>query len=308
MVDYESFDLDRSTAQAWADFEQRLAGVISVVDETADFTVGCVTVNADQVPYVRFHSLDRDTLVATAASNAVLGEEYQLRVAQLQQMEDLGWNSPASDGRFPSADFWVIENQENDARLASIAVQTLRDVYGVQHPVFLAPDQLAEILQPRPEPLAGVSEFDAEDVVATIPVSREHLQDMVEAELAEMFGHSPIHDDEGDITIRVGSTMLFLKLSGDGREVVLFAAVVHDVEGRSRATEVLNDLNSETRTVKFQLVRDRVFVTMSVLAHPFVPAHLHQAVSMMSEVADGIDDDLAVKLRGRTTFGDSPEG
>jgi hypothetical protein len=79
---------------------------------------------------------------------------------------------------------------------------------------------------------------------------------------------------------------------------------VHDVAGgRSRATEVLNDLNVESRWVKFQLVRDRVFVITSVPARPFVPAHLHQAVQVMSDVADGVDDELAAKLGGRTTFG-----
>jgi hypothetical protein len=96
--------------------------------------------------------------------------------------------------------------------------------------------------------------------------------------------------------------MLFLRTPSDGKEVVVFAAVVHDVSGRSRATEVLNDLNVEARWVKFQLIRDRVFVTLSVPARPFVPAHLHQAVRILSDVADGIDDALATKLHGRTTF------
>ena len=119
-----------------------------------------------------------------------------------------------------------------------------------------------------------------------------------------MFGHRPIRDAEGDIAIRVGSTMLFLRVSADGWEIVVFATVVHDVSGRSRATEVLNDLNVDARWVKFQLIRDRVFVTLSVPARPFVPAHLHQAVRIMSQVADGIDEELATKLNGRTTFGD----
>jgi hypothetical protein len=67
---------------------------------------------------------------------------------------------------------------------------------------------------------------------------------------------------------------------------------------------VLNDLNVEARWVKFQLIRDRVFAALSVMAQPFVPAHLTQALQIMSDTADGIDDELAEKLRGRTTFGD----
>ncbi len=69
----------------------------------------------------------------------------------------------------------------------------------------------------------------------------------------------------------------------------------------------MNDLNVEARWVKFQLIRDRVFVTTSIPARPFVPAHLQQAVRIMAETADSVDDELAVKLHGRTTFdGSSP--
>jgi hypothetical protein len=35
-----------------------------------------------------------------------------------------------------------------------------------------------------------------------------------------------------------------------------------------------------------------------------VPAHLRQAVRILSDVADGIDNELAAKLNGRTTFSD----
>jgi len=145
------------------------------------------------------------------------------------------------------------------------------------------------------------------DLGATMPRDQEHLNDLVDAELAEIYGYPPIRDADGDVAIRVGSTMLFLRTSADGQEVVLFAPVVHDIAGRSRATEVLNDLNVEARWVKFQLIKDRVFVTISVLAQPFAPAHLRQAVRILSDVADGIDNDLAAKLNGRTTFSDRDE-
>ncbi|WP_232821952.1 T3SS (YopN, CesT) and YbjN peptide-binding chaperone 1 [Desertihabitans aurantiacus] len=309
MSEYADFDLDRSTDESWVEFEARLAEVVSMIDDTADFTLGCVAVDDEAVPFVRFHSLDRDTLLAEAASNAGVGEKYQLGPGELQRMAALGWQDPVTEPEHPgqpvTGNFWTIGEQERSAELAALAVRTLREVYGVQHPVFLAPDQLAEILTPQAQQEA-VSEFDAEDVIAVIPAGADHLKAMVEAELTEMFGHTPLHDAEGDIAIRVGSTMLFLRLVNEAREVLVFASLVHEVEGRSRAVEVLNDLNSDARMVKFQLVRDRVFVTCTVPAHPFVPAHLHQAVTLMADVADGIDDELANKLRGRTTFG--PDG
>ncbi len=305
MPEYEDFDLDRSTRQAWAGFQIRLAEVISMMDDSADLTIGTATVNDHVGPFVTFSAISHDTIRSEAASNAVLDEDFQLTASQLDQMEQLGWQPPTAEGDRATANFWVEEPQENFDRLSELAVAALRDVYGVQHPVFLAPDQLAEILQPKPEPLVGESEFDAEDVVATIPVSPEHLDEMMDRELTEMFGHRPLRDTEGDIAVRVGSTMVFLRTSADGREIIVFSTVVHEVEGRSRATEVLNDLNVDARWVKFELIRDRVFVTMSVQAHPFVPAHLHQAVRTLTKVADGIDNELASKLRGRTTFNDA---
>lgn len=302
MPDYADFDLDRSIAQAWDGFELRLAEVISVIDDSADFTIGCAVVDDRNVPYVTFTAVDRTTIRALASGNANLGESYQLGPAQLAQLQRLGWHPPTESGPRPTADFWMEMDQEASDRLAAATVGALRDVFGVQHPVFLDPGDLAEVLTPRPDPIAAPSEFDAEDVVATMPTGRDHLDGMVAAELTQMFGHAPLRDQEGDIGLRVGSAMLFLRVSADGRELILFSVLVHDVAGRSRAAEVLNDLNAEARMVKFHLVRDRVFASLSVLTRPFVPAHLHQAVRMMSDMADAIDDDLARKLGGLTAF------
>ena len=309
MADYSDFDIDRSTAQAWAEFQSRLSEIISMIDDSGDLTIGTESVTDAAAPYVTFSSPERDLLRTEAASNAVLGADFQLSPRALGDMEGLGWQPPTVEPPRPTANFWAEAPQEKSERLSELAVAALRDVYGVQHPVFLAPDQLAEVLQPAPPPIEGGSraEYEVEDAVATVPGSQEHLNDLVDEELSEMFGHRPIRDSEGDIAIRVGSTMLFLRTAPDGREIIVFAAVVHDVEGRSRATEVLNDLNVDARWVKFQLIRDRVFVTLSVPARPFVPAHLRQAVRIMSDVADGIDNDLATKLNGRTTFNDSGE-
>jgi hypothetical protein len=317
MSDIDDFDLDRSTAQAWAEFQNRLSDVISMIDDSADLTIGTESEGDGPPPFVRLSSPRRDVVRCEAASNAALGEDFQLSPELLVRMEELGWEPPTVGGEHSSAadvsqqeaNFWVELPQVESDRISELAVSALRDVYGVQHPIFLAPDQLAEVLQPAPPPIEAdaavkVLELERADLTPTMPRDQQHLNDLVDAELAEMYGHRPIRDAEGDVAIRVGSTMLFLRTSRDGQEVVIFAAVVHDVAGRSRAAEVLNDLNVEARWVKFQLIRDRVFVTISVLSRPFVPAHLHQAVRILSDVADGIDDELAAKLNGRTTFSD----
>ncbi len=316
MAYIDDFDIDRSIEQAWSEFQSRLSEIISMIDDSADLTIGTQSESHDTVPYVKLSSPRRDLIRGEAASNAVLGEIFRLTPERLAAMEACGWQPPTSDGDTPTANFWVELAQEDSDRLSELTVSALRDVYGVQHPIFLAPDQLAEVLQPHPTPIEAPGppaeepaaraevEVDRNDLEPTMPRNQAHLDQLVSDELTELYGHPPIRDAEGDVAIRVGSTMLFLRTTGDGQEVVIFAAVVHDVSGRSRAAEVLNDLNVEARWVKFQLIRDRVFVTISVLARPFVPAHLHQAVRILSDVADGIDDELATKLHGRTTFSD----
>ena len=331
----DDFDIDRAIAQAWVEFGVRLAEVLSMVDESGDLTIGTPKGDASPDSYLRFSSPTRDRVRCEAGVAATRGRDDQ--VAALVAG---GWErcltpsatpSPqASSGTeqagTPSATVVAVECPQDDCEtMAELAVRALRDVFGVQHPVFLAPDQLAEVLQPDAVDLASASksedsfvgrvleptrpprhgtsvEIDPEDLTSTLPDGPGHLDRMVDEELTSMYGHPPIRDNEGDVAIRVGSTMIFLRTSRDGKEVTVFAAVVHDVSGRSRATEVINDLNVESRWVKFQLVRDRVFASMSVLAQPFVPAHLHQAVRVVSDVADGIDEDLAAKLDGRTTF------
>jgi hypothetical protein len=288
-----------------------------LIDDTADLTIRTTSGGNGPPPFVTLSSPRQGVVRCEAASNAVLGPDFQLSAGQLTAMEQVGWHLPAvgdeaistAPSLQPTANLWIELPQVASDRMSELAVSVLRDIYGVQHPVFLAPDQLAEALQPAQAPIEAESSIQVEklewpDLEPTIPGNQQHLNDLVDAELAEIYGHPPIRDADGDVAIRVGSTMLFLRTSRDGQEVVLFAPVVHDVAGRSRATEVLNDLNVEARWVKFQLIKDRVFVTISVLSRPFVPAHLRQAVRILSDVADGIDNELAAKLHGRTTFSD----
>jgi hypothetical protein len=294
----DDFDLDRSTAQAWTAFQARLSEVISMIDDSADLTISAEAGSQGPAPFVRFSSPALNVLRGEAAGNACLPAAFQLGEEQLAAMMALGWSAPDAEGASPTPNFWIEDGQDESDRVSALAVATLRDVYGVKHPVFLAPDQLTEVLT------GSVSAEPGLDLTAYRARDQRQLDELVDRALTRMYGHPPLRDAEGDVAIRVGSTMLFLRTSPDGHEVLVFAAVVHDVEGRSRATEVLNDLNVEARWVKFQLVRDRVFVTLSVLAMPFVPEHLQHAVRILSEVADGIDDELATKLHGRTTFSD----
>ena len=282
MADIEDFDLDRTTKQAWDDFTERLADVLSVMDASADLTISAVNGGEtdDSPPAVRFSAVEPGVIEAVLVG------------VDSPRLTELGWTSSPNG-------VTVRRDQEEAIELANLTTTTMTQVVGVLHPIFLEPDQLAELLTAREsnpaQPVPG-----AYGVV--LPNSQAQLDAIVDAELEKMFGHPALRNAAGEVAIRVGSTMVFCRSTPDFKELVLFAALVHDVSGRSRACEVLNDLNVESRYCRFALHRDRVFVQVSVPARPFVPQHLRQALESISQVADGIDDDLAHKLGGRTTF------
>jgi hypothetical protein len=95
MADIDDFDLDRSTAQAWAEFQGRLSEVISVIDDTADLTIRTTSGGNGPPPFVTLSSPRQGVVRCEAASNAVLGPDFQLSAGQLTAMEQLGWQTTA---------------------------------------------------------------------------------------------------------------------------------------------------------------------------------------------------------------------
>jgi hypothetical protein len=308
MSGYEGFDIDRSTEQAWVDFRARLAEVLSMMDSTEPLTLSSHDGQADLAGSVKFVAPSRDRLLALVPSHDRSPQNHQLSGDEIEDLLALGWRSPApTDDEETATHLWALGSQAESDRLAWLATTTLRNIFGVHHPVFLASDVLAEILHGAPVEgthgeLVAVPVVQASDITAIMPANAAHLAELVAAVLEAVPDITPIRDADGDLAIRVGSAMVFVRVPPDGREVLVFAPVVHDVDGRSRATEVLNDINAHARWVRFALLRDRVFVTMSILARPFVPAHLRQAIAEVCKVADGVDDLLAQSLHGRTTF------
>src|SRR4249920_3610023 len=185
MADIDDFDLDRSIAQAWVEFQSRLSEVTSMIDDTADLTIGTTSEGKGPAPYVRLSSPRPGVIRCEAASNFVLGEDFQLSAELLTAMERLGWQPPTVPDHeptiapiHPTANFWVELPQIESDRISELAVSALRDIYGVQHPVFLAPDKLAEALQPVQAPLENdaaikVAKTSQADLTATMPRNQQ---------------------------------------------------------------------------------------------------------------------------------------
>ncbi len=314
------FDLDKRLAIAWIQLGGRLTSALTglVRGETLIIELPSAF-DEDELsgatPYLQFASYGDDLVRGEVSSNHVLDERHQLSDAQSQALLELGWAAPPSDvgnlGDNESANFWIDAQASELAELAGTSVATIRDLFGIPHPSFLIASGpngelggAAESLGlPRPAPEAQETDDD-EEPIAIEPVDRNHLIQLVDAALVSVVGGVPAHDDDGDIPIRSGSAIVFVRVAEDGPYVELFSPVLVDVEGSPLALERISQLNRWVRFVSFGWDSGTVHASMHLYCHPFVPEHLRHAVGVLTSVADRLDDELRLGLGGRQFFGE----
>ncbi|MGZ5422796.1 MAG: T3SS (YopN, CesT) and YbjN peptide-binding chaperone 1 [Aeromicrobium sp.] len=306
MDNLDDFDLDRSVQRAWSDFRERLADHISrmVEDENLILSApeGDEEIDAG-VPYVQFCAFGEGAVRCEASSNEFLDVAFQLSADDEQALEDAGWNAPAPDDPHGSPNYFVDLDLEFADQAAAMAVVALRDVFGLAHPTFLDANAWNE-----EGPVVfdvGREVFDEPDdelPLAVMPADRDELCDLVDRTLAAGFGSPPIKDDDGDIPVRAGSALVFVRVEEAVPIIEIFTPLVRGVTNRTRAAEVLSDLNKDKSFVKFHLNDDYVIAKIQLPAMPFVPQHLSDMLALMSEIADDIDSKLAEELGGRLPF------
>jgi hypothetical protein len=155
-----------------------------------------------------------------------------------------------------------------------------------------------------PRPTAEEPQTDVNEPIAIEPRDRDHLIELVDTALVSVVGGVPAHDDDGDIPIRSGSAIVFVRVAEDGPYVELFSPVLVDVEGSPLALERISQLNRWVRFVSFGWDSGTVHASMHLYCHPFVPEHLRHAVGVLTSVADRLDDELRLGLGGRQFFGE----
>ncbi|MDR1790240.1 MAG: hypothetical protein LBR20_01000 [Propionibacteriaceae bacterium] len=296
------FDLDRSVSQAWTEFSDRLAEVVSVMEPGSTLTLYTRESELpNEEPYIRFSCDANYNLCLEVSGNAELSLDFLLTDAQERQLVELGWTPPNLKVEPQVKNWRRVIPQEHSGLAADAAVSVLEEVFGITHPIFLRPDHLSELLNPPQTAVTGEAGYSIGELTAVTPMAPDHLRQLVALELHRILGEMPM-EEAGELAVRKGSTMIFARIVPDTREVIIYSPVVHDIAGRTRAAELLSDLNTRGRMVKFMLLNDKVIISISVLTYPFVPAHINQAFTMVAEVADEMDEKLAKALDGKTFF------
>lgn len=118
-----------------------------------------------------------------------------------------------------------------------------------------------------------------------------------------MLGQRPCRDDDGDVPIRVGSAVVFVRNQWPMPSVQLFAEMVVEIDSPDAAVHELAALNHDIDGVKFALHGDRVIASVDLLAAPFAAEHLQMLVAHLCDVVSRHDAALARRVGGRTFLG-----
>ena len=293
-----SVDLDQVTAKAWRCFRRELADRIANIGPGEVLKVA-VEAAVDEpesgcAPYIQFCRGEGDGVLGEVSGNQYLHAAHRFNKEARRRLAEIGWSRPRpKHGLF---NFGAEVDQSRADQLAVMAVTALREVLGVTHPAFLAGDVVIgdDPSLPRANTLAL-----PEEPLATTPVGREHLDQLVDQALVSFLGQVPNRDEDGDIPVVSGTAVVFVRTLPHAPLIRIWAEVAVEVSAPDRAKFEVAILNRDRPFAKFVFVDDRIVAQVHLPASPFVPEHLRATLAMMCELVDEVDDDLAVRVRGR---------
>ncbi|MGW6694956.1 TY-Chap domain-containing protein [Rhodococcus sp. NPDC054953] len=312
MSEFEDFD--SGVDRAWSEHQQRLADVIAAMreDDLLALELGEESRVDGFVPCVQFLAWGDGQIRCEVPSNDYLDPRYRLTADDESRLVDLGWHRPTrrpDDEPDSGSPAFFVDKPSNWAdQLASMAVTVFREVWSVPHPTFLRIDateadthRTLTSEEPDPEDPDGL---DLQRAVT--PRDEAHLHDLVASTLSELFDEPPGGDDrdddgdpdDDDFMLAIGPLVGFVGPHLDGGEVQVRMPLLRDISDRTRASELLGDLNRRWPHLKFVLAADRVDVWAAVLANPYVPQHLIDTLQQLFAFTKTVDPRFATRFGG----------
>ena len=323
-------DLRAKVTEAWREFAAALASVLPALEPGAhiDLTLDPTASGTGMAVYsVSIRVLDDGVIESLAVGNAGLPEGYRMDRATVADLVALGWSPP---GVLPGSgdSFGLRSTQDKAKQLAAVVSRTLRDVYGAPHPAFLVylvhddqdePIEAAPLATARHESGldAGLDLDDLDDEGALAEALAKAtdevvpLEDRVRTVVATMSKTSVDQlqvDTDGDIGIRAGSAMVFVRVRDNPPLVDVFSPILTEVEPTEQLYVKLSELTNRMPIGRLYCAQDTVWASIPVFGRNFQATHLMLAVQVMTGLADELDDRLHGEFGGKRFFseGDKP--
>ena len=315
-------DLRAKVTEAWREFAAALAALIprltagAHVDVTLDPTASGT---GTAVYSVSMRVLDDGVLEALAVGNAELPAGFRMDRAAVADLVALGWSPP---GVLPDSgdSFGLRSTVDQAGKIATLVSRTLRDVYGAPHPAFLVylvhdidddPIDTVPLGTARHEPTLeeGLNLDDLQDAAAMASAAEEAipLEERVRTVLATMSKTTVDQlqeDADGDIGIRAGSAMVFVRVRDNPPLVDVFSPILTEVEPTEQLYVKLSELTNRMPIGRLYCAQDTVWASIPVFGRNFQASHLMLAVQVMTGLADELDDRLHGEFGGKRFFGE----
>jgi hypothetical protein len=328
--DLATGDLKGKVDEAWQDFATALANALNQlpIGASLDLTLDPTAAGTGDAIYaIRLVIGEQRELGGIAVGNAVLPEGFRLDRAAIAALVAMGWSPPGVvEG---SGEHFGARLADGNARqLAILTTRTLRDIYGSPHPAFvmyqahdgqggaLPVTQLGTARHDAQAELAAQAEgVDTGDLLAAEPAgalvqfSRDDLPlvDKVKTVVSALLKTPPDElpiDSDGDIGIRSGSAMVFVRVRDNPPLVDVFSPVLTDIQPSEKLYGKLSELTNRMPIGRLYCTNDTVWASVPVFGRDFQASHLMLAVQVMTGLADELDDRLHGEFGGKRFFGE----
>jgi len=317
-------DLRAKVTEAWREFAGALATLVPTLAPGShiDLTLDPTASGTGMAVYsVSIRVLPDGVVEALAVGNAGLPEGYRMDRAAVADLVALGWSPPgvlAGSGD----SFGLRSSIDKAASLATIVSRTMRDVYGTPHPAFLVylvhdeedePIEASPLATARHEPgldLDDLDDLDADgELTAALASAAEDvpLEERVRTVVATMTKTEVDQlqvDTDGDIGIRAGSAMVFVRVRENPPLVDVFSPILTEVEPTEELYVKLSELTNRMPIGRLYCAQDTVWASIPVFGRNFQATHLMLAVQVMTGLADELDDRLHGEFGGKRFFGE----
>jgi hypothetical protein len=312
-------DLKTKVTGAWHEFARALAGVIQNLDlgVHVDVTLDPTATGTGHAIYeVSVQRHENGKIGALAVSNAGLPEGHRLSRDAVAEMIIIGW-SPPGVVEGSGKDFALVGVVSDAATIAVTVTKTLRDVYGAPHPAFLTytahdsneADVTVGSLGTARSKSVKQAEMEFlrldEDGFAALEDPQLSLAERVAIVVAGVQRTTPdklVVDSDGDIGIRSGSAMVFVRIRENPSLVDVFSPVLTEIEASEKLYGKLSDLTTKMPIGRLYFANKTVWASVPVFGRDFQATHLMLAVQVMTGLADELDDRLHGEFGGKRFF------
>ncbi len=291
----------------WDELEARLASALERLRPDT-FLILSLAAHAPggTAPYVQFLNFGPPGLRVEASSNRYLAPAHALTPDAEDRLGRLGWQWPLGEGE-DDRNFhreWPIPAPW--AEIASLAVRTLRDVFGVA-----SPGQLRSLQRAAPAFEGRLPRLDLGIRAQRVPRRLGDDEDgqgpspalvalnrRLEEALKSFLGLPDlIRDADGDIPVRVGNVLMYVRaVAGAPPLVQLFAPVLDGVDLTLPLLEAINEANRRILFGRLFWGHRGVIVAMELTGVGLTPDQVAFACVQLGNLADHLDDELAARF------------